>query len=568
MKKILIIITAAGIIAGCNPRAASDNGQIIRGRTVTAEHGMVVSAHFQGSQTGIQILQKGGNAIDAAVATGFTLAVCYPAAGNIGGGGFMLIRLADGKYDLIDYREKAPLNATRDMYLDAENKVIDELSTETHLAAGVPGAVDGLITVHEKYGRLEFSEVIQPAIDLARNGFILTGEQAQSLNWNTATFKIRNPTGCAFVKEAGWNAGDTLKQPELAESLERIKDHGRDGFYSGKTADLIISEMKRGNGIISSADLVQYHSVFREPLTKAYRKFNVITCPPPSAGGIILLQLLGIVENYPLNLLGFHSPEMIHLIAEAERRAFADRAEYAGDVDFVKVPVTGLLDSAYLKMRFADFNDARASVSAETEAGSARKYESHETTHYSVVDRDGNAVAVTTTLNGSYGSGIVVAGAGFFLNNEMDDFSVKPGFPNMFGLTGYDANSIEPGKRMLSSMTPVIVEKEGKLFLVAGSPGGSTIPTSVFQVIINVTDYNMNIWQAVDTGRFHHQWLPDRISFERSSIDSAALGMLNRMGHVTYPVGGLGRVNAICVLQDGRLAGAGDKRGDNSACGY
>ncbi|MCU0461931.1 MAG: gamma-glutamyltransferase [Bacteroidales bacterium] len=568
MKRILIIITAAGIISACNPKAASDNRQIIQGRSVTAEHGMVVSAHFQGSQTGVHILQKGGNAIDAAVATGFALAVCYPAAGNIGGGGFMLIRLVDGKYDLIDYREKAPLNATRDMYLDAEKKVINELSTKTHLAAGVPGAVDGLITLHERYGKLEFSEVIQPAIDLARNGFILTGEQAKSLNWNSATFKLRNPSGCAFVKKSGWNSGDTLKQPELAETLERIRDHGRYGFYSGKTADLIIDEMKRGNGIISYEDLNQYHSVFRKPLTKAYRNFYVITCPPPSAGGIILFQLLGIVENYPLNLLGFHSPKMIHLIAEAERRAFADRAEYAGDIDFVKVPVTGLIDSEYLKLRFADFNDARASVSAETEAGSAWSYENHETTHYSVIDKDGNAVAVTTTLNGSYGSGIVVADAGFFLNNEMDDFSVKPGFPNMFGLTGSDANSIAPGKRMLSSMTPVIVEKEGKLFLIAGSPGGSTIPTSVFQVIINVTDYNMNIWQAVDTGRFHHQWLPDSISFERNSIDSVTLGMLKRMGHITYPVGALGSVNAICVLQDGRLAGAGDKRGDNSACGY
>lgn len=568
MKRILIIITLAGIITGCNHKSVSENSKLVQGRSITSENGMVVSAHFQGSQTGALILQKGGNAVDAAVATGFALAVCYPGAGNIGGGGFMLIRTSTGDYDLIDYREKAPLKASRDMYLDDGKNVIEELSTETHLAAGVPGSVDGLLKVHEKYGRLKLSEVIQPAIDLARNGFILTDEQAQSLNRNSGTFRMRNPSGCAFIKESAWNTGDTLKQPELAETLERIRDDGRKGFYSGITAELIVNEMKRGNGIISQGDLDQYNSQFRKPLTSNYRNYNVITCPLPSAGGIILLQLLGIVEKYPLDNLGFHSSEMIHLIAEAERRAFADRAEYTGDEDFVNVPVEGLIDRGYLEERFSDFNTAHASLSSEIGAGLPGKYESTETTHYSVVDREGNAVAVTTTLNGTYGSSIVVTGAGFLLNNEMDDFSVKPGFPNMFGLTGSDANSIEPGKRMLSSMTPVIVEKEGKLFLVAGSPGGSTIPTSVFQVVINVTDYNMNIWNAVDTGRFHHQWLPDRISYERNSIDSVTLDLLNRMGHETNAVGALGRVNAISVLQDGKLAGAADKRGDNSACGY
>jgi len=568
MKKILILITSAAIATGCIPKSIPEDTKLVQGRCIIADHGMVVSAHFQGSQTGALILQKGGNAIDAAVATGFALAVCYPGAGNIGGGGFMLIRTSRGDYDLIDYREKAPLKASRDMYLDDGKNVIEELSTETHLAAGVPGSVDGLIKVHEKYGRLKFSEVIQPAIDLARNGFTLTEEQAQSLNRNEGTFKMRNPSGCAFMKESGWKTGDTLKQYELASTLERIRDNGRNGFYSGKTAELIVNEMKRGNGIISQDDLDQYSSAFRKPLTSGYRNFNVITCPPPSAGGIILLQLLGIVEKYPLEKMGFHSPEMIHLIAEAERRAFADRAEYAGDEDFVNVPVEGLISRGYLEERFSGFNNSRASLSSETGAGLPVKYESTETTHYSVVDIEGNAVAVTTTLNGTYGSSIVVAGAGFLLNNEMDDFSVKPGFPNMFGLTGSDANSIEPRKRMLSSMTPVIVEKEGKLFLVAGSPGGSTIPTSVFQAIINVTDYNMSIWNAVDTGRFHHQWLPDRISYERNSIDSATLNLLNGMGHETNPVGALGRVNAITVLQDGKLAGAADKRGDNSACGY
>ena len=568
MKRITVIITLACLVSACNHGKKTEHTQYIEGKHITADQGMVVSAHPQGSQAGIQVLQQGGNAVDAAVATGFALAVCYPAAGNIGGGGFMLIRTAGREYDLIDYREKASLEASRDMYLDSTENVNGQLSTETHLAAGVPGSVDGLIKVHQKYGRLKFRQVIQPAIDLAGNGFILTPEQAQGLNWNTEIFMRRNPSGCAFIKESGWKAGDTLRQPELAATLERIRDHGRDGFYSGLTAELIVDEMKRGNGIISDNDLEQYTSEFRKPLSSEYRNYRIVTCPPPSAGGIILLQLLEMVENFPLDKFKFHSSEMVHLITEAERRVFADRAEYAGDADFVKVPVDGLLNRDYLAGRMSDFNENRATLSSEIAAGKPQNYESAETTHYSVVDKDGNAVSATTTLNGGYGSSIVVAGAGFLLNNEMDDFSAKPGFPNMYGLTGSDANAIAPGKRMLSSMTPVIVEKDGKLFLVAGSPGGSTIPTTVFQVVINVIDYNMNIWQAVDTGRFHHQWLPDRIGYEGSCIDSSAIAALKLFGHEMHQVGALGRVNAVAILRDGRLAGAADRRGDNSACGY
>ncbi len=568
MNRIVVIITLTCLVSACNPGTKTENTQFIEGKHITADHGMVVSAHPQGSQAGILVLQQGGNAVDAAVATGFALAVCYPAAGNIGGGGFMLIRTAGGEYDLIDYREKAPLDASRDMYLDSAENVNGQLSTETHLATGVPGSVDGLIKVHQKYGRLKFRQVIQPAVDLARNGFILTPEQAQGLNWNAEIFRSRNSSVCAFIKESGWKAGDTLRQPELAATLERIRDHGRDGFYSGKTAELIVDEMKRGNGIISFNDLEQYSPEFRKPLSSEYRNYRIVTCPPPSAGGIILLQLLEMVENFPLDKFKFHSSEMVHLITEAERRAFADRAQYAGDADFVKVPVDGLLNREYLAGRMSDFNEKRATLSSETAAGKPQNYESTETTHYSVVDKDGNAVSATTTLNGSYGNSIVVTGAGFLLNNEMDDFSVKPGFPNMYGLTGSDANAIAPGKRMLSSMTPVIVEKDGKLFLVAGSPGGSTIPTTVFQVVINVIDYNMNIWQAVDTGRFHHQWLPDRISYEENSIDSSAIAALKIIGHEMHQVGALGRVNAVGILRDGRFAGAADRRGDNSACGY
>lgn len=568
MKKIPAIIILLSLVSSCNQGNRTDKLQYIEGKHITASNGMVVSAHPQGSRAGIMILQQGGNAVDAAVATGFALAVCYPAAGNIGGGGFMLIRNSAGEYDLIDFREKAPLGSSRDMYLDSAGNVNSILSTNTHLAAGVPGSVDGMIRLHEKYGRLKFKKVIQPAIDLARNGFILTPEQAQGFNWNSEIFKSRNPSGCAFIKESGWKAGDTLIQPDLAITLESIRDHGREGFYSGRTAELIVREMKRGNGIISASDLDQYRSEFRKPLSSKYRGCMIVTCPPPSSGGITLLQLLGMVEKFQLNESGFNSTGNIHLIAEAERRAFADRAEYAGDPDFVRVPVEGLLNRKYLEDRMADFNENKASMSSDISSGKPAGYESQETTHYSVVDREGNAVSATTTLNGGYGSSIVVAGAGFLLNNEMDDFSARPGLPNMYGLTGSGANSIEPGKRMLSSMTPVIAEKDGRMFLVAGSPGGSTIPTTVFQVLINVIDYNMNIWQAVDTGRFHHQWLPDRITIEENRLDSSTMAILKQMGHELRLTGGLGRVNAVEILKDGRLTGAADRRGDNSACGY
>ncbi|MCX6301591.1 MAG: gamma-glutamyltransferase [Bacteroidia bacterium] len=535
---------------------------------IITNHGMVVSAHPQGSRIGVSVLQEGGNAVDAAVATGFALAVCYPEAGNIGGGGFMVVRTKDGSTDVIDFREKAPMGASRDMYLDDDGNVIEGLSTETHLAAGVPGSVDGLIMIHSKYGSLSFRQVIQPAIDLAKNGYSITGEQAKSLNENREYFIQKNKNKPAFVKDTEWREGDTLMQPDLAETLERIRDYGRDGFYSGKTAELIFQEMKRGNGLITKQDLNEYKSSFRKPLITDYKGYRLISVPPPSGGGIILFQLLGMIEPYPVKEWGFHSEKTIHLITEAERRVYADRAEFSGDPDFINVPVEGLLDREYLKERLKDFNENRASVSSEIKAGSPEVYESEETTHYSVVDGSGNAVAVTTTLNNIYGSSIVVDGAGFLLNNEMNDFSVKPGVPNIFGLTGGEANSIEPGKRMLSSMTPVIVEKEGKLFLVAGSPGGSTIPTSVFQVIINVIDHNMSIREAVDTGRFHHQWLPDWITYEVNSIDSLTLLKLKQIGHETRPRQTIGRVNAIHILPDGELAGGADKRGNNSACGY
>jgi len=541
---------------------------VTEGHHIVSDHGMVVSAHPQGSKSGIRIMQEGGNAIDAAVATGFALAVCYPEAGNLGGGGFMVVRMSDGTTDVIDFREKAPAGASRNMYLSEDGSVVEGLSTETHLAAGVPGTVDGLIKIHSKYGKLSFRKVIQPAIDLARNGYSLTAEQAKGLNENREYFISKNRNKPAFVSDTEWKEGDLVKQPDLAETLERIRDSGREGFYSGKTAELIIREMQRGNGLITAKDLNDYESVFRKPLVTEYKGYRLITVPPPSGGGIILFQILGMTEPFPLNEWGFHSVKSIHLIAEAERRAFADRAQFSGDPDFVDVPVGALLDREYLVSRMNDFDEERTSLSSEIRAGSPGNYESEETTHFSVVDGYGNAASVTTTLNNIYGSSIIADGAGFFLNNEMNDFSVKPGVPNMFGLTGGDANAIEPGKRMLSSMTPVIVEKDGKLFLVAGSPGGSTIPTTVYQVIINLIDYNMSIAQAVDTGRFHHQWLPDWISYEAESLDSLTITRLKQIGYELRPRTSIGRVNALRILQDGRIAGAADRRGDNSACGY
>ncbi len=568
MKVYHILLIVLLIVGGCRGNSGNENLKVIEGRNIISKHGMVVSSHPQGSRIGVQILQEGGNAVDAAVATGFALAVCYPEAGNIGGGGFMVIRKSDGSADVIDFREKAPLRASRDMYLTGDSNVIEGLSTETHLAAGVPGSVDGLIKIHSKYGILSFRQVIQPSINLARNGYSVTEEQARSLNGNREYFIKQNKNRPAFVKDTEWKEGDILKQADLAETLERIRNSGRDGFYSGKTAELLIKETERGNGIITEQDLDDYESVFRKPLTADYKGYRLISVPPPSSGGIILFQLLGMVEPYPINEWGFHSVRAIHLITEAERRVYADRAEFSGDPDFVNVPVNGLLDREYLTVRLDNFNESKASLSSEISAGSPEDYISEETTHYSVVDGSGNAVAVTTTLNNIYGSSIVVDGAGFLLNNEMNDFSIKPGVPNMFGLTGGVANSIEPGKRMLSSMTPVIVEKEGKLFLVAGSPGGSTIPTSVFQVIINVIDYNMNVREAVDTGRYHHQWQPDWISYEVDGIDSLTLLKLKQIGHEIRGRPAIGRVNAIQVLPDGKLAGGADKRGNNSACGY
>jgi gamma-glutamyltranspeptidase / glutathione hydrolase len=568
MNKASCILFALIICTGCSVKPGQEKKKFIEGNDIISDSGMVVSAHPESSRIGVMILQKGGNAVDAAVATEFALAVCYPEAGNIGGGGFMLIRTNDGKSEVIDYREKAPLLASHNMFLDKQGNVTAGLSTDTHLASGVPGTVDGMINAHSKFGKLPFREVIQPAIDLAEKGFPLTTMQAEDLNSYGSQFKERNSVEPAFVQDSPWKGGDILVQHALAETLKRIRDYGREGFYGGTTARYIVNEMKRGNGIITEQDLKEYRSVSRVPLTADYKGYKIITVPPPSSGGIILIQLLKMTEPYPLVEWGFHSSKTIHIMAEAERRAFADRSEYPGDPGFVEIPVGQLTSLKYLINRMSSFDENRASSSVVVQPGSPKQYISEETTHYSVADAQGNSVSATTTLNGSFGNCIVADSAGFLLNNQMDDFSIKPGFPNMYGLPGGEANSIQPAKRMLSSMTPSIIEKEGRPFLIIGTPGGSTIPTSVFQVLVNVIDFRMKIQDAIDAGRFHHQWLPDCISFEKDAIDSITAGKLIEMGHVLKPRSSIGRVNAIMILQDGKKAGGADKRGNNSSCGY
>ncbi len=532
------------------------------------QHGVVVSAHPEASEVGLQILQGGGNAVDAAVAVQFALAVVYPNAGNIGGGGFMVYRGADGKFAALDFREAAPGAATRDMYLDAEGNPVTELSLRGQLASGIPGSVDGMVKAHEKYGKLDWTTLLQPAIDLAQRGFPITEMQAKELNGRKESFAKYNPTGTVFLRDTEWVAGDTLVQPELAHTLLLISQQGRAGFYEGETADKIVEEMASGNGIISHADLKNYEAKWREPVSSTYRSYRVVSMPPPSSGGIALISLLKSVEAYPLSEWGFQQDSTMRVMIEAERRVYADRATHLGDPDFYEVPQPMLIDSSYNAERMRNINFKHASFSSDIFAGSLSMAEHEETTHFSIVDQEGNAVSITTTLNGSYGSQVVVAGAGFLLNNEMDDFSVKPGAPNLYGLVGGAANAIEPGKRMLSSMTPTILEKDGKLFMVVGTPGGSTIITSVFQTILNVVDFGMGMQEAVNAPRFHHQWLPDEVALEKEAIAQPIRHSLSTTGYKLVDRNSIGRVDAILVLPDGSLSGGADPRGDDTAMGY
>jgi gamma-glutamyltranspeptidase / glutathione hydrolase len=558
----------------------------------TARNGMVVSAHIEASRAGSEVLQAGGNAVDAAVATGFALAVVFPAAGNVGGGGFMVIRMADGSTTTFDYRERAPYAATRDMFLNEEGAFVPALSQRGHLASGVPGSVAGLLQAHEKHGRLPLARVIEPAIRLAAEGYELSERQAASFNNFRQSFERYEGTRRYFTRPDGelYEGGYRFVQQDLAEVLRRIRDHGRDGFYRGETADLIVAEMERGGGLITHEDLMAYYAVEREPVAGTYRGHRVISMGPPSSGGIALLQLLHAVEPYDIRAMGFNSSASIHLMAEAMRRAYADRSEWLGDPDFVHVPVSRLIDPEYTATRMADFREDTVSTSARVTHGDVFAFESAETTHYSVVDVDGNAVSTTTTINGSYGSHVVVDGAGFFLNNEMDDFAAAPGVPNMFGLVGSEANEVAPGKRMLSSMTPTIVEDpDGRLLMVIGTPGGATIITTVFQTILNVIDHGMNIQEAVAVPRIHHQWLPDILQFERRGLALDVVDNLRARGwDVQERRGTSGRADGIVVLyeeieehvdpsgldviRDHRLGrvyhGGADPRGEDAAVGY
>lgn len=544
---------------------------------VRAEQGLVVSAHVEASRAGVEVLRQGGNAVDAAVATGFALAVTYPVAGNVGGGGFMVIRLPDGTATTFDYREKAPAAATRDMFLDAEGNFVPARSQRGHLASGVPGAVAGLLKAHARYGRLPLPDVLAPAIRLAEEGFTLTYIHANRFNAYRRAFSQYPGTRRYFTKPdttQRYEEGERFVQRDLADVLKRIRDQGRDGFYKGKTADLIVAEMQRGGGLITHADLAAYEAVERPAVIGTYRGHRVLSMGPPSSGGVLILQLLNAVEPYDLRGMGFQSSATIHLMGEAMRRAYADRAQWLGDPDFFDVPVAGLIDKEYTRRRMADFNPYRADTSARLGHGRPLAYESTETTHYSVVDRDGLAVSVTTTINGGYGSFVVVDGAGFFLNNEMDDFSAKPGAPNMFGLVGSEANAVAPAKRMLSSMTPTIVEDpQGRLFMVIGTPGGATIPTTVFQAIVNVIDHRMDIQEAVAAPRIHHQWLPDVLRHERRGLPFDVAHNLRLRGWTVEDDGEWGRADGITVAYDSsgaRVAffGGADPRGEDAAVGY
>lgn len=523
----------------------------------------VSSAHPLASMVGAAMMKRGGNAFDAAIATQLVLAVVYPNAGNIGGGGFLLSRSGKGELIGIDYREAAPSKASRDMYLDKNGNAQAQLSQSGHLASGVPGTVAGLFATLP-YAKFSFRQLIQPAIDIAEHGFVLTERQANGLNAVREAILKQSTRPTAFTKEGKWKAGDTLVQKELAATLKRIQKDGAKGFYEGETARLIEEEMQRGNGIITQEDLKNYTAKFRTPVEFDYRGHHIISFSPPSSGGILLAQMLKMIEKYPVESMGFQSAKSVQLMIEAERRAYADRAEHLGDPDFWKVPVKTLTSDSYISQRMSDYTPDKAGSSKAIKAGVIK--ESEETTHISIMDDEGNMVSITTTLNGGFGSKTVVGGAGFLLNNEMDDFSSKPGVPNMFGAIGGEANAIAPGKRMLSSMTPSLVLKDGRPYLVIGTPGGTTIPTSVYQGIVNVIDFGMNAADAINKPKFHHQWLPDEVMVEKD-FNPETKKQLEAMGYKIVERGPWSATEAIRII-NGKKETAADKRGDDSVAGF